>query len=62
MLITILFIMLLLGLNGTFELAIDLPCFNDVDKELNQLVNLGAKPIYYPPNEPWGMRSSFIAD
>lgn len=50
------------GINGTFELAIDLPKFEDVDKEFYRVVGLGAAPIFEPRNEPWGMRSSFITD
>jgi len=50
------------GLNGTFELAIDLPKFADVDRELERAVALGARAIFSPRDEPWGMRSSFIAD
>jgi lactoylglutathione lyase len=50
------------GLNGTFELAFDFPLFSDVDKEFERLVSLGATPLYYPKDEPWGMRSSYIAD
>lgn len=50
------------GLNGTFELAIDYPLFEDVDKEFERLVKQGAKPVYYPKSEPWGMRSSYVAD
>lgn len=50
------------GLNGTFELAVDLPCFSDVDKEFERVVNLGAQPVLNPRTEPWGMRSSFVAD
>lgn len=50
------------GLNGTFELAIDLPGFEDVDPEYERAVSNGATPIYAPRNEPWGMRSSMIAD
>jgi lactoylglutathione lyase len=50
------------GLNGTFELAIDLPVFEDVDREFARIVNAGGKPIYGPRNEPWKMRSSMIAD
>ncbi len=50
------------GLNGTFELAIDLPHYSDVDKEFDRVVRVGAKPILSPRNEPWGMRSSFVAD
>jgi catechol 2,3-dioxygenase-like lactoylglutathione lyase family enzyme len=49
-------------LNGTFELAIDLPHFEDVDGQFDRLVTGGARPIYEPRDEPWGMRSSMIAD
>lgn len=50
------------GVNGTFELAIDLPRFEDVDVEYARLVAAGAKPISAPRQEPWGMRSSYVAD
>ena len=50
------------GLNGTFELAIDLPTSADVDREFERIVKAGAKRIYAPRDEPWGMRSSMIAD
>ncbi len=50
------------GLNGTFELAIDLPASPDVDREFERFVHAGARPVYAPRDEPWGMRSSMIAD
>lgn len=50
------------GLNGTFELAIDLPNKDDVDKEFRKIVNSGAKPVYQPREEPWGMYSSMVMD
>lgn len=50
------------ALNGTFELAIDLPTSADVDREFERVVEAGAQPIYAPRDEPWGMRSSMIAD
>jgi len=50
------------GLNGTFELAIDLPLFEDVEGEFRRFVLSGAEPIYEPRIEPWGMRSSMVAD
>lgn len=50
------------GLNGTFELAIDLPRFSDVDEEFKRVTKLGAKPVLSPRNEPWGMRTCYIAD
>lgn len=50
------------GLNGTFELAIDLPISADVDREFARIVKAGGQPVYAPRNEPWGMYSSMIAD
>jgi len=50
------------GINGTFELAVDLPLFEDVDIEYERVVKGGATPVYVPRDEPWGMRSSMIAD
>jgi lactoylglutathione lyase len=50
------------GLNGTFELAIDLPHSDDVDARFRRLVASGARSVYEPRDEPWGMRSSMIAD
>jgi lactoylglutathione lyase len=50
------------GLNGTFELAIDLPRFEDVDAEFERIVQAGGRAVYAPRNEPWGMRSSMVAD
>lgn len=50
------------GLNGTFELAIDLPTSADVDREFARVVQAGGRPVYAPRDEPWGMRSSMIAD
>lgn len=50
------------GLNGTFELAIDLPRFDEVDGEYQRIVDGGGTPVYPPRDEPWGMRSSMIAD
>jgi lactoylglutathione lyase len=50
------------GLNGTFELAIDLPASADVDREFDRVVKAGARPVYDPRDEPWGMRSSMVAD
>src|SRR5512141_1493490 len=38
------------GLNGTFELAIDLAVSADVDRVFEQVVNAGGRPIYAPRN------------
>ena len=50
------------GLNTTFELAIDLPRFEDVDGEFKRVVAAGALPVVEPRDEPWGMRTSMVAD
>ena len=50
------------GINGTFELAMNVGEPENVDKFFNRFVAAGAKPIYEPRNEPWKMRSSMIAD
>ncbi len=50
------------GLNGTFELAVDLPVSADVDREFARVVAAGGRPVYAPRLEPWGMYSSMIAD
>jgi len=50
------------GLNGTFELAIDLPTPADVDREFARVVQAGGRPVYAPRREPWGMYSSMISD
>jgi catechol 2,3-dioxygenase-like lactoylglutathione lyase family enzyme len=50
------------GLNGTFELAIDFPTSADADRAYEQAVQKGARPVYAPRDEPWGMRSAMVAD
>lgn len=50
------------GLNGTFELAINVGAPENVDATYERLVAAGAKPVYPPRNEPWKMRSSMVAD
>jgi lactoylglutathione lyase len=51
-----------IGLNGTFELAIDLPTSAEADRVYEWVVGAGARPVYSPRDEPWGMHSSMIAD
>lgn len=51
-----------LGLNGTMELAFELPNFSDVDKEYERLIQAGAAPVLKPTDEPWGQRTSYVAD
>lgn len=50
------------GINGTFELAIEMTNKEDVDPEFERVVGAGGRPIYAPRDEPWGMRSSMVAD
>ena len=50
------------GLNGTMELAFDVPTFADVDKEYQQALDNGAKSICPPTTEPWGQRTCYVAD
>lgn len=50
------------GLNGTFELAIDLPTSADADQMFASVVAAGGRPVYAPRDEPWGMHSSMVAD
>ncbi len=50
------------GINGTIELSFGLPAFEDVDREYARLVAAGAVPVFPPTDEPWGQRTSFVAD
>ena len=50
------------GINGTLELAIDLPSSADADSMFARVVAAGGQPVYAPRDEPWGMHSSMIAD
>jgi lactoylglutathione lyase len=50
------------GINGTFELALNVGDPTNVDETYNRLVAAGAQPVYAPRDEPWKMRSSMIAD
>lgn len=50
------------GLNGSFELAINVGQPSEVDKKYNALINKGADTVYPPRDEPWKMRSAMIAD
>jgi len=50
------------GLNGTFELAVDLPVSADVDAAFARVTAAGGRAVYAPRMEPWGMYSSMVAD
>ena len=50
------------GLNGTFELAIDLPTSADADRMYVRSSRQACSRSTRPVNEPWGMHSSMIVD
>lgn len=50
------------GLNGTMEIAIDVPTFADVDKEYAHAIACDAKSVMPPTTEPWGQRTCYVAD
>lgn len=51
------------GINQTFEIALWLPCFADVDAEYERLSKLG---LHFPTGEPitypFGIRNFYVAD
>ena len=49
-------------INGTVELAFDLPSYEDVDREYQRVLEAGAEPVLAPVTEPWGQRTSYVAD
>jgi len=50
------------GLNGSFELAINVGAKENVDAFFERITRLGAASVYPPRDEPWKMRSAMIAD
>ncbi len=50
------------GLNGTLEMAFQVPTFKDVDTEYERVMSLGAKSVFKPQTMPWGQRTCYIAD
>ncbi|MBP5580327.1 MAG: VOC family protein [Ruminococcus sp.] len=50
------------GINGHFELALYVDTFEEVDKEYERVIGMGAKSILEPTTEPWGQRTCYIAD
>lgn len=50
------------GLNGSFELAINVGDPGNVDLTYQRMLGAGARGIYDPRNEPWNMRSAMISD
>ena len=50
------------GLNGHSEIALYVDTFEEVDASFRNAVANGAKPVLEPETEPWGQRTSYIAD
>ena len=50
------------GLNGHSEIALYVDTFEEVDREYDRAVGLGAAPVLPPETEPWGQRTCYIAD
>ena len=50
------------GFNGNMELAFDVPNYAAVDKEYENALSNGAKSVMPPTTEPWGQRTSYVAD
>ncbi len=51
------------GINQTFEVAVWLPCFADVDAEYERLLALGVRlPTGEPTTFSFGIRSFYVAD
>lgn len=49
------------GLNGTMELSFEVSTYADVDKEYQNTIHYGAKPVLPPITEPWGQRTCYVA-
>lgn len=50
------------GLNGSFQLALDVETEEEVDQVYNELIHGGASSVCAPQTYPWGLRSSYVAD
>lgn len=50
------------GLNGHFEIALYVDTYEDVDREYDRIISLGAQSVLEPMTESWGQRTCYIAD
>ena len=50
------------GLNGHSEIALYVDTFEEVDREYERVIGMGAEPVLEPDTEPWGQRTCYIAD
>lgn len=50
------------GINGHYEIALDVANYLEVDKAYRKITAGGGKPIMVPTTEPLGQRTCYIAD
>jgi lactoylglutathione lyase len=50
------------GTNGHYEIALSVESYAAVDEAFARVVAAGAVPILEPTTEPWGQRTSYVAD
>lgn len=50
------------GLNGHTEIALYVDTFEEVDASYKEAISKGAVSVLEPETEPWGQRTSYIAD
>lgn len=50
------------GLNGHFEIALSVKNYAEVDRVYEDLLSKGVRGVMAPTTEPWGQRTSYIAD
>ena len=46
----------------SFEIALYVDTFEEVDKSFAEVVSKGATPVLEPETEKWGQRTCYIAD
>ena len=50
------------GLNGHFEIALDVDSYAEVDRVWDEILAKGARPVMPPTTCPWGQRTCYVAD
>ena len=50
------------GINGHYEIALQVENFAEVDKAFEKVVAKGANPVLEPTTESWGQRTCYVSD
>ncbi len=50
------------GVNGHFEIALDVDNYAEVDRVWDEILAKGARPVMPPTTCPWGQRTCYVAD